>query len=76
MERGVTIKDVQVIVFQADHAVYDSHALVQISGRVGRKSDAPEGNVYFICEEITKHIKTAVNDIKRSNEIGIYKKDL
>ena len=76
LERGVTIKDVQVIVFQADHAVYDSHALVQISGRVGRKSDAPEGNVYFICEEITKHIKTAVNDIKRSNEIGIYKKDL
>lgn len=37
LERGVTIKDLQVIVYHADSGIYDSHALVQISGRVGRK---------------------------------------
>ena len=75
LERGVTIKDVQVIVFNADHPLYDSHVLIQISGRVGRKRDAPEGEVIFICEEKTNHIKTAINEIEAANRDGLYKKD-
>lgn len=75
LERGVTIKDVQVIVFNADHPLYDSHTLIQISGRVGRKIDAPEGEVLFICEEKTNHIKTAINEIETANRNGLHKKD-
>ena len=77
LERGVTIRDVQVIVFMADHPLYDSHALIQIAGRAGRKKDAPEGEVLFICEEPTKDIKTAINEIEKANRDGLNKmKDL
>ena len=40
LERGVTIKNLQVIVFNAEHELYDEKSLIQISGRVGRKIDA------------------------------------
>ena len=67
LERGVTIKDLQVIVFMADHAIYDSHALIQISGRVGRKKDAPTGKVSYICSEITTYMKKSIEEIKHAN---------
>lgn len=69
LERGVTIKDLQVIVFLADHAIYDSHALIQISGRVGRKSDAPDGEIIYICRKNTAEIKESIKEIKASNEV-------
>ena len=37
LERGVTVKDLQVIVFKADHPIYDAASLIQIAGRAGRK---------------------------------------
>ena len=43
LERGVTVKDLQVIVYHADHPIYDSYSLIQIAGRAGRKKEAPEG---------------------------------
>ena len=39
LERGVTVKDLQVIVFNADHVLYTSAALIQIAGRAGRKKE-------------------------------------
>lgn len=69
LERGVTIKDLQVIVFLADHAIYDSHALIQISGRVGRKSDAPDGEIIYICRKNTIEIQESIKEIKKSNEV-------
>lgn len=68
LERGVTIKDIQVIIFGADNPIYDSHALVQISGRVGRKKDAPTGKVSYICSEITTDMKKSIEEIKHANE--------
>lgn len=68
LERGVTIKDIQVIIFGADNPIYDSHALVQISGRVGRKKDAPTGKVSYICSEITPDMKKSIEEIKHANE--------
>ena len=67
LERGVTIKDLQVIIFHADNAIYDQYSLVQIAGRVGRKKDAPEGRVIFLANERTKDMEKAVEDIKRAN---------
>ena len=68
LERGITVKNLQVIVFNADHPVYDDHALVQIAGRVGRKKDAPEGEVIFLAKEETKYISKAISDIESANE--------
>ena len=67
LERGVTVKDLQVIVFNADHDFYNKHVLVQIAGRVGRKVDAPDGEVIFICEKDTDEIKKCIESINESN---------
>lgn len=68
LERGVTVKDLQVIVFKADHKLYDKHALIQIAGRVGRKKDAPEGEVIFIVNKPNKAIQDTIDDIVTANK--------
>ena len=68
LERGITVKNLQVIVFRADNYIYDDHALVQIAGRVGRKKDAPEGEVIFIGKTKTKHMERAISDIVDANK--------
>ena len=67
LERGVTFKDLQVIIYDADSEIYDSQALIQISGRVGRKIDAPEGEVVFIVNKETNEIRTAIQTIEDKN---------
>ena len=67
LERGVTFKDLQVIIYDADSDIYDSQALIQISGRVGRKIDAPEGEVLFLVNKATTEINKAIETIKRKN---------
>ena len=68
LERGVTVKDLQVIIFGADHPLYTSAALIQISGRVGRKKDAPTGEVVFIAKRETKEMVDAVQEIELANK--------
>lgn len=67
LERGVTVKNLQVIVFMADHKLYDEYALVQISGRAGRKIDAPTGKVIFLVDKENEQIKRCIETIKESN---------
>ena len=68
LERGVTVRNLQVIVCQSDHKIYDKGTLIQIAGRVGRKPDAPEGDVFFLACRTTKDMVDAINDIRTSNE--------
>lgn len=68
LERGVTVSDLQVIVYLANHHIYDYHSLIQISGRVGRKMNAPEGRVIFLSEEDTDDIKKCVEQIEIANK--------
>ncbi len=68
LERGVTVKDLQVIVAQSDNKIYEKGTLIQIAGRVGRKADAPTGEVYFLAKKKTKDMEDAVKDIMKSNE--------
>ncbi len=67
LERGVTVKNLQVIVFAADHELYDKAALVQIAGRVGRKMDASSGKVYFLGENETVMMQEAKKEIHEYN---------
>ena len=67
LERGVTFKDLQVIIFDADNELYNSQTLIQIAGRVGRKIDAPEGEVVFLVNKTTSEIKQAITTIESKN---------
>ncbi|MBE6136043.1 MAG: DEAD/DEAH box helicase [Erysipelotrichaceae bacterium] len=68
LERGVTFPDLQVIIFKADHTLYNSHALIQIAGRVGRKKEHPDGEVIFLANESNEEIENAIAEIKRANK--------
>jgi len=68
LERGVTIRDLQVIVVESDHEkIYSSSTLIQIAGRAGRKSDAPDGEVFFVAEKPTESMQTAIREINFCN---------
>lgn len=68
LERGVTIKNLQVIVCHSDQEnIYDKNTLIQIAGRAGRKYDAPDGEVIFVGSKETKSMVDAKNEIEFCN---------
>jgi competence protein ComFA len=68
LERGVTIKNLQVIVYDSDEEkIYDSSALIQIAGRAGRKMDAPTGEVIFLASKISPAMAAAKKEIEFCN---------
>jgi len=68
LERGVTIRGLQVIVVGADQEkIYSSSTLIQIAGRAGRKSDAPDGEVHFVAEKATEAMQAAIREIDFCN---------
>ena len=69
LERGVTIKNLQVIVFHADSDIYDTASLIQIAGRAGRRKEAPEGEVIFFAKRNNEQIQGAIDDINSNNKI-------
>lgn len=68
LERGITIKDVQVIVYNADHKLFNKDTLIQISGRVGRNKNFYKGDIVFICKSKNKEVEKAIKTIKKYNE--------
>ena len=68
LERGVTLKNLQVIIFNASSFIYTKEALIQISGRVGRKKDATDGEVIFIGCRKTKEMVQARETIIDANK--------
>lgn len=67
LERGVTIPNLQVVIYKADAWLYDEATIVQISGRVGRKAEAPHGEVILIGEKLTPAIAAAIKNIEEKN---------
>jgi competence protein ComFA len=67
LERGVTVKNLQVIVDDASSPIYDDKTLIQISGRVGRKIDAWDGEVIFYADKRNSSIDTAIKKIEEAN---------
>lgn len=69
LERGVTIPNLDVLVWGADNErVFDSRTLVQIAGRCGRKGEP--GRVFLIGKNITKAMRESRQWIIRMNEEG------
>lgn len=68
LERGFTMAFLDVWVMDSHR--YTASALIQISGRVGRKISCPNGMVLFYHEGRTMAMYRARNDIERMNRIG------
>lgn len=70
LERGITIKNIQVAVVGAESKIFTSSALIQISGRVGRNAQFPKGDIVFFHHGITAEMDEARNEIIRLNKEG------
>ncbi len=70
LERGVTIPGAEAAVFGADDPVFDERALVQISGRVGRSADCPDGDILFFHNGKTLEMVRARHHIEKMNKEG------
>lgn len=66
LERGVTISNVQVAVLDADQG-FSTKALIQISGRVGRDTAYPDGNISFFANDRSDALFYAIHQIKKAN---------
>ncbi len=68
LERGVTFKDIDVIVLDSNNILYSKSALIQIAGRVNRNKDYQKGKVYFCYTNKTQKMIEAKSDIKTLNK--------
>lgn len=68
LERGITIAGVNVCIVGAQHRVYKESSLIQMVGRVGRKSEYPSGYAYMLASKKTKEMKQCVQTIKWMNQ--------
>ena len=67
LERGITIKNVQVAVIGAESPIFTSSALIQIGGRVGRNVQFPDGDIVFFHHGITLEMDAARKKIVEMN---------
>jgi competence protein ComFA len=70
LERGVTIKAVDVAVVGAEDHTFTEAALVQIAGRVGRNPENPNGDVLFFHYGKTDEMIRAINQIMTNNRMA------
>ncbi len=68
LERGITIENVHVAVVGAEQAIFTASALIQISGRVGRSSKFPDGDIVFFHHGITLAMDEAKHSIEGWNK--------
>ena len=68
LERGVTIENLQVIIFDADNKIYNKETLIQISGRAGRKRSHPTGDVILLSNKISPAMRSSIEQIEFYNK--------
>lgn len=68
MERGVTLENLQVLIYHSDHSLYQKDTLIQIAGRVGRKVPYVQGEVFFLANKKTPFLQEARQEIIKANE--------
>ncbi len=69
LERGITIKGCDVIIYDADSSIFDKNTIIQISGRVGRKIDDKHGNIYIFYKKYHLKYSLVKRYIRRMNEV-------
>lgn len=73
LERGVTFPNLDVAVLGAEDRIFTESALVQISGRVGRSTEYPNGNITFFHFGRTEAMISARKQILSMNKEAIEK---
>lgn len=68
LERGITIENVHVAVVGAEQKIFTASALIQISGRVGRSSLFPTGDIVFFHHGISREMDKAKTAIEGWNK--------
>lgn len=68
LERGITLSNINVIVYSAHHENFTYNTLVQISGRVGRVAPYVTGEIILLGEYLTKSICDCIKYITTLNE--------
>lgn len=68
LERGVTFKGISVIVYHANHPLFDEASLVQISGRVDRSFDYQGGECVFLSFGLNKSIQDCIKRLNQHNQ--------
>jgi competence protein ComFA len=68
LERGITVSQLQAIIFEADHRLYTTSMLIQMAGRVGRKLNSPTGRVILLANYQSPSIQHAQAKIKFAND--------
>ena len=71
LERGITIDNLQVIVYEANHQMFDKATLIQISGRVGRKKQHPHGDIIYLCNQISIEMNKSIQELKKQNQTNV-----
>ena len=67
LERGITIKGLDVIIIDASSSVFTKETIIQICGRVGRKIDDPIGNIYIFYQTNSLKFRRVREYINRMN---------
>lgn len=67
LERGVTIKDADVCVWNADSGIFDEAGLIQMAGRAGRNFENPFGDVLFLCLERSRLAEKCRRSLQEAN---------
>lgn len=73
LERGVTFPNIDVAVLGSEDRIFTESALVQISGRVGRSAQFPEGNITFFHYGLTESMLKARKQIQAMNKEAFQK---
>lgn len=71
LERGITIKDINVIIMNIHKDVFKKENLIQMLGRVGRNFSNPYGEAYILSAYQNQDIKLAIEEIKNANELSL-----
>ena len=66
LERGITIKDVNVAILNIDY-LFDSSSLIQMLGRVGRNFFNPYGEAFILSNRFSKDIFNTISYLKEAN---------
>ena len=73
LERGMTIADVQVIVYHGEHRVFQKETLIQIAGRVGRVQPYCDGEITIYAIRKTKEISQCIEQLQQDNALSATK---
>ena len=67
LERGITLKNLHVMIVESDHVLMEEKTIVQMAGRVGRKKEVPHGKVILYCQTHTRAIRASQARIQFAN---------